>query len=137
VHPNRSTGRLESQDLVQRGLVGDQPGLDQRLPRANHRRWVKGQAPGDGGIAIVAQALRVPDGDQEQVQRQRGRIAVLDVTVTDQALIDPAELGRRGALSARCLACSQLALTRAAFLQRPSASRRAASRGRYRARTRG
>lgn len=53
--------------------------------------------PLQGGIGVIAQALSVGDGDQHQVKGQCSVIAVLEVTVTDQPLVDPTELTRNAA----------------------------------------
>ena len=48
--------------------------------------------PLQGRIGVVAKTLGVGDGKQHQVKGQCTVVAALEVTVTDQALIDPTEL---------------------------------------------
>ena len=50
------------------------------------------QQPAHGAIRVVAQALRIGHGQQQQIQRERAAIAALDVALTHHALVDPAEL---------------------------------------------
>jgi hypothetical protein len=55
----------------------------------------------EGGIRIEAEAIGVSHGDQEEVERPGRRFTVPESLVTDQAMIDPAELGRNGAATIR------------------------------------
>src|SRR5258708_37520727 len=53
--------------------------------------------PLQGRIGVIAEALSVGDGDQDQVKGQCSMIAVLEVTVTDPPLVEPTELTRNAA----------------------------------------
>ncbi len=57
-------------------------------------------------LAVVAQALGIGDGDQQQTQRGRRRITALDKTVANPSRVNPPELPRH---SAQAL-CKQQAL---------------------------
>ncbi|MDD1750231.1 MAG: hypothetical protein LUO89_10195 [Methanothrix sp.] len=44
-------------------------------------------------VGVIAQALRIGDGDQEQVKGQVDAIAALDVVLADESVVDPAKAG--------------------------------------------
>ena len=44
------------------------------------------------GVAVVAQALRIGDGDEEQIQRRGARLAAIDEVPPHEGVINPAEL---------------------------------------------
>jgi hypothetical protein len=67
---------------------------DQFLARAEQGRDVQRQEPADCPVAVVAQALAISHGDQEQVEGQGIGRAAAGVPVTDQAMVDPTELVR-------------------------------------------
>ena len=50
-----------------------------------------------GAIGVIAQSFGVGDGDEHQVKGQSSVIAVLEIAVTDQPLIYPAELSGNAA----------------------------------------
>ena len=50
-----------------------------------------------GGVRVVAESLGVGDGNQHQVEGQCAVIALLEITITDQPLIDPTELSGNAA----------------------------------------
>ena len=50
--------------------------------------------PANGLVGIIAQALDIGDGHQEQVESQRRAIAAAEVVLTHQAMIHPVEAGR-------------------------------------------
>ena len=47
-----------------------------------------------GAIAVKAQALSIGDGKQKEIEGTGMRVELIDIALTDQALIDPAELAR-------------------------------------------
>jgi hypothetical protein len=54
--------------------------------------WRQGQALAQRAIGVIAQALGISDGEQKQIEGA-GRMAErINIVLTDQALIDPAEL---------------------------------------------
>ena len=62
--------RVQRQHLVQGLLVGDQLRGDEFLAGAQQSRSIQRQQPRDGRIRVIAQALGIGHGDEEQVQRQ-------------------------------------------------------------------
>jgi hypothetical protein len=90
----RGCRHIQSEYLVERGLVGDEPkahkiGACLSKPRMRHR-----QTLGDRGLRVVAQSLGIGHRDQKQIQRARRGITALGVPITHQALIEPTELRR-------------------------------------------
>ena len=53
-----------------------------------------GKLAADGGVGVVAQAVDIADGDQEQIQGPRARFGAAQVMVADQAVVHPTEAGR-------------------------------------------
>ena len=49
------------------------------------------QVPADGGIGVVAQALDIADGDQEQIQSPGAVVAAVQVSLADQSVVYPAK----------------------------------------------
>ena len=92
---------VEGEHLVQRGLEGDEVGADEGLAGIEERTPVQGQARGERGVGVVAQAPRVGDGDEEQVQRPS-----LDGTVLEAAFTLPerwsSQLNWAGVRRRRC-----------------------------------
>ena len=85
---------IQRQHLLERFFPGDQSDPGQVAPGALKGASVHGQPFHDGLVAVVAEAHPVADGDQEQVQGRRGVGAGFDMAVTDQPVIEPAELLR-------------------------------------------
>ena len=66
----RGWGRVvEREDLIQRGLEGDESGADEGVAGVSKLVAVEGHPRGEGSVGVVAQPLRVAHGDEEQVQR--------------------------------------------------------------------
>lgn len=79
--------------MVEGFSVGDEPGLDEFPASVPEEFLIHGQASAEGGVGVVAQALRVGNGHQEKVECRRRMTQPIDRALTDQALIHPAELG--------------------------------------------
>jgi hypothetical protein len=73
-------------------LVGDQAPRGQRLARLVKLGAGHGQALAEGRVGVVTEALSIRHGDQEQIEGAGGMAEPIDIALTDQALIDPAEL---------------------------------------------
>ena len=84
---------VQVEQLVVRGLVGDQRAF-QQLGTGACQRVVDelGNERGDGLVAVVADAVGVAHGGQEQVEREGWRLEAADMVMADQAMIQPAEL---------------------------------------------
>ena len=67
----RGGGRIvvERQHLVEQGLEGDEIGADEGVAGVVELVPVEWQARGERGVGVVAQAARIGDGDEEQIQR--------------------------------------------------------------------
>ena len=87
----------QGEHLIQRTLVGDEPDADEVPARPLQLSRLQRQQSADRGVTVVAQALRVSDSDQQQVQRQGRRAAALEATIADQALVYPTEVRRHPA----------------------------------------
>lgn len=83
--------------MVERVFVNEQAGLDQLAAGVEQLRMIEVEHALQARIGVVAQALGIGDGDQDQVKGQGGVVTALEVTVTDQALIDPTELSGNAA----------------------------------------
>jgi hypothetical protein len=51
-----------------------------------------GEALTEGAIGVKTQALSIGDGDQKEIEGTGGMAKLIDIALTDQALIDPAKL---------------------------------------------
>jgi hypothetical protein len=78
-------------------LVGHHVGGDELLAGFGQRHGIEVQVAAEGGIGVVAEALGVGDGDQEEVERPGGRFTVREALVTNETMIHPAELGGNSA----------------------------------------
>jgi hypothetical protein len=75
-------------------LVGHQIGLEELGTRARQGRGIEPELAAEGGVGIVTQTLFVADGAEEQVQGPGWRLTPTESSPADEALIQPAELGR-------------------------------------------
>lgn len=71
--------------MIERRAERHQIGIDQLTPGTRQAEGVLTQEPGDGGIG---------DDDQEQIQGERIGLAGSTAAVAEEALVEPAELGR-------------------------------------------
>ena len=83
---------VQRQDLVQRRLERDEADADELVAGVGEAVAVQRQARGERRVGVVAQALRVGHGHQEQVQRPGLGRARLEPAFTHQAVVHPAEL---------------------------------------------
>jgi hypothetical protein len=51
-----------------------------------------GETLTEGSVGVVTQALGIGDGEQEEIEGTGVRAELIDIALTDQALIDPTEL---------------------------------------------
>lgn len=78
--------------MVERTPVSEQLSGDEFLASLAQGGLRHRQAPTQGGLRVVAEALGIGHGEQQQIEGT-GRVAEpINVVLTDQALIDPAEL---------------------------------------------
>jgi hypothetical protein len=80
--------------LVERTLVGDQAQRDQRLASLVEFYAGHGQALTERWVSVVTESLGIRHGDQEEVEGTGVRAELIDIALTDQTLIHPAELFR-------------------------------------------
>ena len=73
---------VEREDLIQRGLEGDESGADEGVAGAEQLVVLEGHTRGEGSVGVVAQPLRVAHGDEEQVQRPGLGGAVFETAFT-------------------------------------------------------
>jgi len=66
--------------------------IDQLLPVPDKGALIHCQSPAQGLIGIKAQTARIVDRDQKHIQRRRAVSAPVDVVLSDQPLVEPAEL---------------------------------------------
>lgn len=78
--------------LIQRRLIGDKLDRDELLARRNKFLGTQVQPGGERGLAVVAQALRIGYGDEEQIQRRSLRAAPIDEMPLHKGLVNPTEL---------------------------------------------
>ena len=78
--------------LVERCLIGDEFDLDELRSRRDKLLATQVQPPRERGLAVVAQALRVGDGDEKQIKRRGARLAAIDEVPLHECLINPTEL---------------------------------------------
>ena len=79
--------------MIERLLVSNELGFLQMDPRGGQRRGLDPETATDPLIGVIAQALRIRDGDQKQVKSQIDAIAALDVVLADELVVDPAKAG--------------------------------------------
>lgn len=82
----------QCEHLVQRCLVGNE--IERHELGAGRTQLISAQvqSSGDGGCAVVAQALGVGHRDQEQIQGCGTRVAAINEMPLHQGLVNPAEL---------------------------------------------
>jgi hypothetical protein len=84
--------RIQGKDLVEGFLIGEKADFNQLLPGASQGVVLHGETLTEGLIGVIAQALGIGHGDQKQVKGRCLVAATVDVAVTDQAMIQPAEV---------------------------------------------
>src|SRR6266853_3077514 len=84
---------IQRQHLIERLLVGDQFRLNQLQASRRQLCCLQAQAPTDGSVGVIAQALNVSHRDQEQVKSQPSVVTTADEAVADQAMVDPTKTG--------------------------------------------
>ena len=82
----------KAQYLIEGWVVGNQVQPDQIPTRPGQSGPIDSQATGQGGIAIVREAMTISDRDQKQIKRPGGDISLFDGVFTDQAVIEPTEM---------------------------------------------
>ena len=97
--PSRRRGRRakrfrQGQDLVEGFAIGNEVGPGQLLTGRRQLKRVYFQVPANGGIGVVAQALDIADGDQEQIQSSGAVVAAAQVSAADQPVVHPAKARR-------------------------------------------
>ena len=84
---------MQTSRAVAEGVLRELP-RDECLARlAQHRRG-HGQALAEGALRIKAQPLRIGHSDQEEIEGTGLRAELIDIALTNQALIHPTELLR-------------------------------------------
>lgn len=78
--------------LVERRLIGDEFDLHELLAGRDKLFDAQVQPRRDRGLAVVAQALGIGHGDQEQIERRGVRVAAIDEVPLHEPLVNPAEL---------------------------------------------
>lgn len=78
--------------LVKRRPIGDKLDSDELLARRNKFFAAQVQPCSERGLAVVAQALRIGYGDEEQIQRRSLRVAAIDEVPLHKGLVNPTEL---------------------------------------------
>lgn len=78
--------------LIQRRLIGDKLDSDELLARRNKFLGTQVQPCCERGLTVVAQALRIGYGDEEQIQRRGLRAAPIDEMPLHKGLVNPTEL---------------------------------------------
>lgn len=78
--------------LVQRWLVGNEIERDELVTCRTQLISAQVQSSGDGGGAVVAQALGVGHRDQEQIQGCAARVTAINEMPLHQGLVNPTEL---------------------------------------------
>ena len=84
--------RFHGQDLVKGLLPGDQADADQFGARPLQIIIIEVEPPCNRAVGVVAESFGIGDGDQKQVKRGSRVTALVDVMITDQPVIHPAEL---------------------------------------------
>jgi hypothetical protein len=77
--------------LVERASIGHQAVPDEGLPRLVQEWSGEGQALAQRAIGVITQTLSIGHGDEEQVEGAGLRGELIDIALTDQALVYPAE----------------------------------------------
>jgi hypothetical protein len=80
--------------LPERLLIGHQISPEELGSGSGQGQSIQPKLAAKGGVGIVAQSLLVADGTQEQIQGPGGGLTITEPAPTDEALIQPAELGR-------------------------------------------
>jgi hypothetical protein len=77
--------------LGREAFVGDKPGQLQLLSCRGQLQRIQFELPPKGRLGVVAQALGVTDGDQEQVESPGPMVAGSQIVVTNQPVVHPAK----------------------------------------------
>jgi len=80
------------QYLIQWCLIGDEFEIDELRSRRNQFLATQVQPRPERGLAVIAQALRVGHGDEEQIKGCGTRLAPIDEVIAHDALVNPTEL---------------------------------------------
>jgi len=78
--------------LVERALIGDEASRDQHLASLVELGGRLGQALAQGRVRVVTETLGIRHGDQKEIEGTGGIAELIDMALTDQALIDSTEL---------------------------------------------
>jgi hypothetical protein len=79
--------------LIERLLISNQVGLLEVLAGGGQCGEVNAQMTANRLVGVIAQALDIGDGDQEEVESQLDAITALDVVMPDKPVVDPIESG--------------------------------------------
>jgi len=85
-------GVIQGQDLIEGFLIGHQVLLDECRSCLLQVALSHGQTVAQRKVGVETQAPGIGHGEQEQIEGTGGMAEPVDVSITDQALIDPAEL---------------------------------------------
>jgi hypothetical protein len=85
--------QIQRQHLIERLLVSNQLRPHQLLASGRQLSPIQAQAPADGAIGVIAQALGIRHSDQKQVKSQPPVVTTADETVADQTMVDPTKTG--------------------------------------------
>jgi len=80
------------QHLIQRCLIGDEFDIDELRSRRDEFLATQVQPRTERRLAVIAQALRVGDCDEEQIKGCGTRLAPIDEVIPHDALVNPTEL---------------------------------------------
>ena len=83
---------VQGQDLIERGIIGHQGARDECLSSPVQGQVIHGQATAQRQVGVETQALGIGHGEQEQIEGAGPMAEPIDIVLTDQALIHPAEL---------------------------------------------
>jgi len=89
-HSRCSSGNCKH--LVERCLIGDEFDLDELRSRRDKLLATQVQPRRERRLAVVAQAVRVGHGDEEQIKRRGARLAAIDEVPLHERMINPTEL---------------------------------------------
>lgn len=82
----------KAEHLIKRWIVSNQVQSDQIPTGMGQSGDIEPQPPGQGGVTLVREAMAIGDCDQKQIQRPGGNIGLFNGVLTDQAVIEPAEM---------------------------------------------
>jgi hypothetical protein len=83
---------IQCKDLIERVLEGDKADLNQIVPGTGKDLILHMKTFAEGLIGVIAQALGIGHGHQKQVKGCGLVSAPVNMVVTDQAMIQPAEV---------------------------------------------